>query len=412
MSMVCTFVSRPALRMVVYALLVLSLAACGLNGGSGDNETIPEPTIPPLRTPTATPIVPTPTLQPEIIALMQPAPVTDLPDSLFFTSGDVLWSLTPGRDPIAVLDADLIGPWAQTVDATRAAVTVYSTEGGSSSEAVILVDPLGGQSAPIWGPVAQPGSPGNPRIIEVRWSWYGDVLLLLREDRTVLALDPNQDADQQPRTEPLVALPGGASDLQSLPSGAGWSYLVDGQLQVLPISNEPMTPEAPFSSDVDTYRWLPGTARVLAVPASAGASGPRGSILAADARGTSIDLLLSAGQFGPSAQVALLAAAPDGQRLAFIVVAPDDRGHIRFASLWSLHLTSGRLQQLRVESGYRVTDLWWTTEGIVWRGVDRAASALQGELVYAGIEPFVLGLADPMTGASTIVVQSGALDKP
>lgn len=410
--MVCTSVHRLGPRVLLCALLVLTLAACGLTGGSNDNETIPEPTIPPLLTPTATTIVPTPTLQPEITALLQPAPVAELPASLFFTSGDVLWSLTPGHDPIAVLDTDQIGPWAQTVDATRAAVTIYSAGGGSSSEAIVLVDPNGGQSAPIWGPVMQPGSPGNPRIIEVRWSWYGDVLLLLREDRTVLALDPNRDADEQPRTGPLLTLPSGATNLRSLPSGAGWSYLLDGHLHVQPAGSGQLPAEVPFSSDIQTYSWLPGTARVLGVPASAGASGPRGSILTADARGLAIDLLLSAGQFGPSAQVALLAPAPDGERLAFAVVAADERGRVRFASLWSLHLTSGRLQQLRVESGYRVTDLWWTAEGIVWRGVDRAAAALQGEMVYAGIEPFVLGLANPMTGASTIVVQSGALGSP
>jgi hypothetical protein len=123
-----------------------------------------------------------------------------------------------------------------------------------------------------------------------------------------------------------------------------------------------------------------------------------------------LELLVSAGQFAPAASVSTLAAAPDGRDLAFIVLVPDPEGRSVFHSLWILSIDSGDLEQVPIEAGYRVTDLWWTAAGLVWRGVDRNLPIPEHGTPVSVVEPFILGRYDQTSGASTVVFQSALAD--
>jgi hypothetical protein len=184
----------------------------------------------------------------------------------------------------------------------------------------------------------------------------------------------------------------------------------DSRLFATPIGDDALpviTSDSGSSRSVRAFDWLPGRGRIAFVEDAGGLASPlSGSIFTIAPDGTSLELLVSAGQFAPAASVMQLNAGPDGRTLAFTVHAPDARGQQAFQSLWILTIDSGELQQVPVETGYRVVDLTWTTSGLIWRGIDRNARTPADDSAYSPSEPFVLSRFEPASGNTSVVFQS------
>jgi len=124
--------------------------------------------------------------------------------------------------------------------------------------------------------------------------------------------------------------------------------------------------------------------------------------------GTGRELLVSSGTFAPAAEIMEIAASPGGRFIAFSVSVPGSDGEDRFHSAWLLNMDSGEVIQVPITPGFRVTDLWWTTEGLLWRAVHRDAEVIDSIATYAGVEPFAMGRFNPENNESRTVYQSVA----
>jgi hypothetical protein len=396
------------------------LAACA----GGDDP--PAPTVSrPVATPTSANASPTvqasaePTTSAALAALLVPGPTIGPPENVYFLNGADIWLLAADGQSRQLTQGLRIGPWAQTTDASRAAVTIYSESNGAGSEEIRLLSTDGTLSDPIYGPSPTSGVGGRPTIRALDWSWDNQRLAVAYSDGSLATLTlPSSDPFAglpQPvpvATPPVDNMPFVVS---WAPSGAGIAYLTEGDddqstLFVTPNDGEASSVTDPTGNGTRSIRvfdWLPGRGRLAFVDdASSPSSRLPGSIFTIAPDGTVMELLVSAGQFGPAAGVVALSASPDGLNLAFTVFVPDDQGRPAFHSLWILSIDSGERRQVPVEAGFRITDLWWSSTGLVWRGVDASASVAGDGNAYTGSEPFILGRFDPTNGATAIVFQS------
>ena len=391
------------------------------------DDTDPTPTTP-LNPPIATELIteatatialtPEPTRSAALEALLVPGPTSPAPDGIFFQMGDAIW-YQPGTDPARrVVEGQRFGPWAQTVDGARIALVRYREEGGQGVEEIVLVNNDGSSGDPIYGPVATTGGAGIPTIQALDWSWDGQALAAILSDDTIATM--RFAADDPFRSRPpleqvdLPQIGDTPIDVEWAPNGAGIAYTLTGDgrttLYVTPSGDSAQAVVAPDSEPARTVRafdWLPGRGRLVFVEADGSpASQLPGSIYTIVPDGTSLELLVSAGQFAPAATIANLNAGPDGRDLAFTVQVPNAQGQQVFQSLWILSIDTGELQQVPVEAGYRVADLAWSATGLVWRGIDRNARLPTDGRAFTGDEPFILGRFDAAGGTSTVVFQS------
>jgi hypothetical protein len=332
--------------------------------------------------------------------------------------GDDIWYQPSAEPARRVVEGQRIGPWAPTVDCARIALVRYRDENGQAIEEIVLINNDGSGGEVIYGPAPTTGV----TISELAWSWDGQALSAILSDNTIATL--RFAADDPFRTKPpleRIQMPetrGTPADLGWAPSGAGIGYAFvsdDGaMLYVTPdgdAAREVVPPEGSERESVHAFTWLPGRGRLAFVEAGDGsASHLPGSIFTIAPDGQLLELLVSAGQFAPAATVALLSAGPDGRDLAFTVEVPDAEGKSVYQSLWILSIDSGDLQQIPVDTGYRVADLTWTAAGLIWRGIDRNTRAPADGRSFTGDEPFVLGRFNPADGTSSIIFQSELVD--
>jgi hypothetical protein len=300
-----------------------------------------------------------------------------------------------------------VGLVAQTPDGSRAAIVATREDAGDMVEEVRLVGADGAVSDVVLGPVPTGDGAG---ITALAWSWAGASLAVGMADGTLTLLDA---FGGQVAVAPGggVASGGPVTSIAWAPSGAGQAFLQQQadrtDLLVAPEGEPPQsavdhTTDPPRS--VSTFAWLPGRGRIAFVEEQRpGASPLAGSILTIAPDGSARELLVSAGQFAPAARVIALFASPDGRELAFTVAVPDTTGVLTFASLWVLTIDTGELRELPVEPGYRVAEVWWTTPGLVWRGVDMGEPDAGDGMSYSGAEPFILGRFDPAAGVTTVI---------
>jgi len=361
---------------------------------------------------------PEPTHSAAFDALLAPGPTISPPDGVFFQLGGDIWYL-PGAEPARrVVEGQRLGPWAPTTDGARIALVRYREENGAGVEEIIVVHNDGSSDDPVYGPAPA----GGPTIRALAWSWDGLALAAILTNETIATMRfaPGDPFRTQPPLESIDLPETGVAPVELVwaPSGAGITYTlagVDGNALFVTPSNDParvvVAPGGSPSRAVRAFDWLPGRGRLVFVEAAGGpASHLTGSIFTIAPDGTLLELLVSAGQFAPAATIATLSAGPDGRDLAFTVQVPDAQGQQVFQSLWMLSIDSGELQQVPVETGYRVADLAWSASGLVWRGIDRNAPVPSDGRPYSGEEPFILGRYDPASGVSTVVFQSTLVD--
>jgi hypothetical protein len=414
MSMACTRNATPCRAgCLVVSAALLALVACG-----GEDDPEPTPTPTPVRaapTPTGSAptaeieVIATATLSSAMAALLAPGPTLDAPARFFFRNGDDLWQ-QPADGPATQVTRDLrVGLVAQTPDGSRAAIVVAREDAGEPVEELRLVGSDGAITDAIFGPVpAQDGS----GVTALGWSWAGASLAIGLDDGTITLLDAfggqvavadAGTASGQPVTSIAWAPSGaGLALLQLQPDEAGGAALL-----VAP-EGEPARLVVDGTTDsarsIATFAWLPGRGRIAFVEGQGPASSPlAGSIFTIAPDGSARELLVSAGQFAPAARVVALCASPDGRELAFTVYLPDSTGALTFASLWVLTIDTGELREIPVEPGYRVTEVWWTAPGLVWRGVDIGEATSGDGMTYTGDESFILGRFDPAAGTTTVI---------
>jgi hypothetical protein len=367
------------------------------------------------REPTATP---QPTLLPEIEALLAPGPTFPAPERIYFEVGTDLWQYPPGG-PATQVTRDLrIGPYAPSPDGQRVAIVAYSTRGTEQLAEVRIIGPSGVANQTISEPVSTP-----PAIVDLAWSWDGAAIAAAYDDGTIEIVPvPGNTGATGPFASELPDEPAAGrivTDLTWAPTGAGLAYIAyqgrgPRSLLIAPRDGTAfpvVDGDGAQSRSVRAFAWLPGRGRIAYVDdVSTSASAP-GSIFTIAPDRSARELLLSSGRFAPVAGIVDLSASPDGQKLALSVFTPDAGGRLSFHSLWLLTIDTGELARVPVGIAYRVTDLWWLSTGLVWRGVERSAPTTGDGSTYTGSEPFVLGLFDPATGQTTIVFQTALLDE-
>lgn len=414
--MVCTRNTTTSTASRVHAgptiiALVLLLVGCAGNG-------TPRPTptaavvVPPVATATpSAPGVPTdtppPTLEPALEALLAPGPSYSAPPRVFFRHGDDLWQLPANGEPAPVTNRLRIGPFAASPDGGQVAVVIYTRERGEDLQEVRILNAAGETQA-----VTVERTLATPAIVAIAWSWDA-AWLALGWDDGALAIVP-----AGPAVGPVVPFnstgnPGNLVRLEWAPNNAGLIWLsasaLGNSLVVTPLGGDRIvladasaTPARPVRS----FAWLPGRGRIAYVEGTAAATGAPSSIHTILPDGTARELLVSAGQFGPVSYIEDLTASPDGHRLAFTVFMPDTTGSSRFTSLWVLNIDSGDLDEVRVPGDVRVTDLWWISSGLLWRGVDIATPAHGSPAEYSGIGAFILGVYSFDSLSSEIVLRA------
>ena len=402
-------------RPEVLALLAVLLLLPGcISSDTTDLDATPTPTFPLTGTQsgaTASPdISPTPTYSAALDAMLSPGNTAPLPERLYFRSDTDIWrQAADGRERAQRIATDLrIGPWSQTPDGTQAAVVTYLDIDGRGAEEIRLIrgDELVEQ--PLYGPIRISGDGSQPGITSIDWSWDGTKLALSFANGTLGIISVPSDPAAFPVQTGAIEGPAGTQGIANVawsPNGAGVAYIStspDGRdlLYITPTGDAARA--VTESRPVRVFDWMPGRGRIAFVEESGGpADRLPGSIFTVTPDGGSLELLLSTGRFAPAATITAINASQDGQEIAVTVAVPDTDGQPRFQSLWQLSIDSGNLQDVPIAAGFRVVETWWTSAGLIWRGVDVSTSTDQ----FTGDEPFVLGRYDAETDSSAIIFQ-------
>ncbi len=404
-----------ARRLAFAALVVALLAGC-----RGDAE---RPTATPAP-PTATPLAPaatptpavtaTPTVSAAMNALLAPGPTMPNIEQFFFLNGDDLWQAQSDGRVVHVTRDLAIGPWAMVPDGTRAIAVLYGEANGVETEEIRIIRGDGILSVPLYGPAPTSGADAAAKVIALDWSWDQTKLAVAFDDGAIGVLPVPEDEGQYPvaveRVVPSGSVPARGAVSWS-PGGNGVAFVTaegsQGRLVVVPLGAD--ASDVVADVPVWSFAWLPGRGRLAFVQqAAVGGRDVPGSIFTVAADGTSRELLLSAGQFAPAAAVMSLHPSPDGRSLAFTVYAPGDGGELVFQSLWTLTIDGAELARLPVATGYRVTDVWWTAQGLSWRAVSLGAPAGEDPTVYTREGAFVVQRFDEAAGTATTIFSAAS----
>lgn len=386
---------------------VLIFASCRGDANPTPTPVAPTSTAPAPTVPPAPVMTPTPTVTSAMSALLLPGPTMPNLGQFFFLNQSDLWQAQSGGRIVHVTRNLVLGPWVMAPDGTRAMTVIYSKRGEVTTEEVRIVRGDGILSVPLYGPAPTAGPDAASPIVALSWSWDQTKLAVAFADGSIGVLQVPADEDQYPvAVERIVragADPAGRA-IAWAPGGSGVAFLTaagDARgMFIAPLG----APAQIIIGDIpiQTFTWLPGRGRIAFVQqAIGGGRDVPGSIFTVAADGTALELLLSSGQFAPAAEVLSLSASPDGRSLAFTVFAPGNRGDLQFQSLWMLTIDGAELTHIPVAVGYRVADMWWTTQGLTWRAVSVGAPAGDDPTVYTGTGAFILQRYDDATKKST-----------
>lgn len=363
-------------------------------------------------TPTAEP---TPTSPAWFESLIAPGPLLVAPERVFFVNGPDLWMLEGGSQARQVTRQLRLAAAAGAPDGSRAAVVVRTEVGTRAAEEIRLVQPDGALSEPIYGPEVTEGPASVAPVERLVWRGDGSALALVHADGRVRWL-PVDDTDTTRAATDLLALDEvvAVEEVVWAPTGSGLVILARdeagaGKLYAVSLSGDLALLGRDLASapSIGVFDWLPVRGRlVLVEDRGVGPNSLAGSVFSIAPDGSGKELLVSGGSFAPVVDILHMQASPDGQWLAFCVYLPDAAGAPSFLALWLLEIETGALFEVNTPASARVTDLWWSAAGLVWRGVDRNADAPLGEELYGGSEPFVLGVVAPDGGGTQVVFQS------
>lgn len=406
---------------IASAFLALVLITGCLSGSDAPDATVTTnvptatTTIPALpTTPTAEP---SPTIPPSLERLLDPGPTAQGPRQIIFRYSDSLWVVDVDGQARRLTRDVQVNTWAQTISGTVAAFVETRESDGRTLQVVRFVSADGFMTGVEFGPIYTSGPDAEPEIVELAWSWDATSLGILRSDGHIQALVGLNDPFVDSSTPMTLVPPTGDNRISNItwgPTGDGIAYLLEGaggrsSLMLAPRDVEPfdvLTAEGGLARTVADFHWLPGRGRIAFVENSPvpGSRTPA-SIFTVAPDGTALELLVSASLFAPAATVGSMNASPDGRELSFILLTPDRQGQPAFQSLWVLHIDSGELREVEIEAGYVVSDTWFVSGGLLWRGVDVGAQGPESGITYTGSEPFILGFTDN-EGNTTILFQS------
>lgn len=402
------------------ALLLLVLSAClpepsTGNGGRNRFNEIPTAASEPASSPTVSDVDATPQIVPEfVIRLLSPGPTFNAAERIYFRDGRDL-ILISGDDSTRVLSEETrFGPYATSPHGQRAAVVIISEVDGRLSERVHI---LVGESL---GPALTPdrittGPEAQSSIQSLAWSRDATRIAIIYDEAAIGVIEVIRPEGSGPSIDLKIRLPDSldrvtnvdwavtSTDMAVLAvDGAGrgslWLASINGETYHLASASLNGT------RSVSNIAWLPGRGRVAFVEervSSSPAAG--GSLFSVAPDGSGRELLVSSGTFAPAAEIIDVSPSPGGSYIAFNVAGPDATGVESFNSAWVHNIDAGTITQVTIPAQFRVTDFWWTTEGLLWRAV---AGIRNPDSPYTGTGTFVLGSTDPDNGHSTIVYQA------
>jgi hypothetical protein len=410
---------------VAAVCLLLLLASCSADASSNEDDGGRFSELPTYPIDVEAPPSPTPTEDttppiPEFVSrLLSPGPTLDAAERIFFRNGRDLWAIAGDEVGAALEEGTRFGPYDTSPHGQRAAVVLISDVDSRPAE-VVHVIANGVLGPPLTEPRFTSGANAASPIRALAWSRDATRIGIVYDEPTIAILEIARPDGGPPQIASEIRLPdeyrriqridwstteNGLAILAETPSGTGslWLASLNGELFEVGAAS------LDGSRSLADAAWLPGRGRIAVIEErteTAPAIG--GSMFSIAPDGSGRELLVSSGNFAPAAEIVKLAASPGGGFIAFSVNVPGSQGEDTFHSAWLMNLDSAELVRVPVNMGFRVTDLWWTTEGLLWRGVHRNAPVVDSISTYAGSEPFIIGRFNPETGESRSMLQAAA----
>lgn len=335
----------------------------------------------------------TPAVRPSPTRPASPVAWTDLlrargaPSRFYFRSGRELWTLAGDESPRRVL-APPTGSELRAVAASpngdRVAVLLAERNQADERTTLLVLDAAGRELQRVdrlEGVLDQaPDRPSGdePRARSLDWAPQGGQLLVAFAPGGLVAV-PTVGSG-----EPTLVV---GPDRASAPAEAAWAPTGEAVAFLDPVGGgspanlflaktapspsppEPLLATIPAGRTIAELAWLPnGTAILYAEAAAPGGPATAGDLWRVPVVGGPAAVVASAGSAAPVGEIKHVAPSSDGRAVAYTVTVPDADGP-RFHSLWVQELGQGRRLLIEIPPGRAVTDLWWTTAGLVARTV-------------------------------------------
>lgn len=418
------YVKQSGKNVSAILLALMILVGCAGDPSASGEERDRFTELPPMAERAETQPSPTPTEDPAlaipefVVGLLDPGPTLDPSGRVFFRNGRDLWQLTGDEVAPALPQGARFGPYDTAPQGQRVAVVIFTEIDSQPAEAVHVIESGAAPGEPVLPARVTAGRNAEPAITALAWSWDATRIAIVYDDPSIaiVNLSPEDGGSAAIMTE--ITLPDDIRAIESIDwsaTGQGlaivgrsdngqaslWVSSLDGELY------EVTAASLDGSRSVSEAAWLPGRGRIAFIEERAAASRSLGgSMFSIAPNGSGRELLVSSGSFAPAAEIAELAASPDGRFIAFTVNVPGQDGDARFHSLSLVNIDSGDLIRVPTTPEFRVTDLWWTVEGLLWRAVHRDAETVDTISDYVGFEPFLIGRFNPDTNEFRILFQS------
>lgn len=333
------------------------------------------------------------------------------PSRFYFLSGRSLHTFAGEEEGAVVLvpaagDRSVVA-YSPSPSGDRVAVLVDRGSGTGGEVDLLVLDGEGAERRRIedvGGQLSGVVENASPRAID--WSPQGDRLLLVFGSGELASV--GAEGTDEPVLLGAVA---GATPMAARWSPTGEAVAVlagegvgsgEGDLVLLEVGATP-SPAQPVVSlgsgrRVSAVSWAPdGRALLIVERPATGGPMVAGDLWQIGVDGGGRRVVASAGAAGPAARVETVRPSPTGAAVAYTIAVAEGMSS-RFHSLRVKELESGRVEEVAVPGGEAVTDLFWTSRGLVFRTVPAAA---YGDGYDGG--PFVLYRVDGEGGPRPIV---------
>ena len=421
------------------AAVLTALAGCTDDTTGLQFATDPRPTRE-AATPTA--VIPPARREPTKLAVA-PRPFAELvlprgaPDRIFFLAGPELWTVAAGgTEPERVFSptgGESIENTTSSPAGDRVAILVKDSEAvrtlrvlSAIGEEQITLDlpsivtsatPVA-DDAGATPTLATPVAADRDVLPSLDWSPQGDRVLVGDGQGGLIAIDIDESAPN-----PVAVVNGDDGTAESAvwsPTGEQVAYLsAEGDRHSLFVAGVTTSGGAPrrlaeagAGRTVFDFTWLPdGRSLLFTEGDPTSARSTNADLWQIAAEGGDRQLVASAGSAAPVADIDRFAPSPDGRAVAYTVVVPGENAPW-FHSLWVRDLAAGQATPISIPTGAMVTDLWWTSQGLVFRtGPDRGSEG-SGEGTFELYEVGPDAIPRPILRATIDAATPGATPVP
>ncbi len=316
---------------------------------------------------------------------------------IYFTRGGDLWQIpVDSGSPAPVLAGHSILAFAPSPGGDQVAVIYLSGNSDQEHLANFSADGTSMIDVTLSIPSDDQTSRGGD-IQSIAWSPDGNRVAVARQDGSISAvtrsgtmsevLKPDKQhfpgaLSVSPDGRTLLyldpSLPGRATSLYTIPiSGGVARRVVDGSQ-----ANHPVLAAS----------WLPNSNRIAYIQAVASSPSGTGDVFTVDSASVRSELAVASAQFAPVAGIGDVAFSDDGRWVAFTLYLPDDSGS-SFQGLWLMNLETRVTQQVPIEAGQAVTDLWWGQGTLLYRTIKTDDTSSPER--YSGLGSFALYSVKP-----------------